>query len=216
MGHDARRVMGAQQREGNHQQVHGHQHVHHALPAAKAPPGGDQDEHPGGDGDSHVAAHPEVAKSQAHADELGDDGQQVEHQQIRHREAAPQPAEALEDQPSVSDAGYRAEADHHLLVHEQHRGQRHHHPQQAQAIVLAGLGEHGQAARVGVGGHHHQPRPHDREKRERPASQRAARTGIGRGHSPQGPHDVAEMSAVEREAPVGRRAEGRAGGGHDG
>ena len=40
-------------------------------------------------------------------------------EQVADREAGPEPAEALVDQPGVADAGHRAEADDHLLVDDQ-------------------------------------------------------------------------------------------------
>ena len=75
------------------------------------------------------------------------------------RERAPEAAEALVDQPGVADAGDGAEPDDHLLVDDQHRDQQQQHPQQAGAVVLAGLGVGGDAARVVVADHHDQPGP---------------------------------------------------------
>ena len=52
-----------------------------------------------------VGAHPEVAEGQADPDELGDDGEEVQDEEVADREGAPEPAEALVDEPGVADAG---------------------------------------------------------------------------------------------------------------
>ena len=122
-------------------------------------------------GDRHrdVLRDAEVAERQADADELGDDREEVEHEQVADREPAPEASEALVDQPRVADAGDRAEPDDHLLVDDQHRDQQQQHPQQAGAVVLARLGVGGDAAGVVVADHHDQPGADDREQRQRAA-----------------------------------------------
>ena len=80
---------------------------------------------------------PEIAGRQRDADELGDEGQRVQDEQVDDAERAPELAEPLQDQPGVPDAGHRAEAQHHLLVHVQHRDQQQQRPQQPGAVVLA-------------------------------------------------------------------------------
>ena len=91
-----------------------------------------------------------------------------EQEQVADREPAPEAPEALVDQPRVADAGDRAEPDDHLLVDDQHRDQQQQHPQQARAVVLAGLRVGRDAAGVVVADHHDQARADDREQRQRP------------------------------------------------
>jgi hypothetical protein len=89
--------------------------------------------------------------------------------QVTDAEPAPEPAEPLVDQPGVADPGDRAEPDHHLLVDDEHRDEQQQHPEQAVAVVLAGLGVGGHAARVVVADHDDQAGPHDGEERHQPA-----------------------------------------------
>ena len=67
---------------------------------------------------------PKYAERQADADELGGDGEEVEEEQVADREGTPELAEPLVDQPGVPDAGDRTEADHHLLVDDEHRDEQ--------------------------------------------------------------------------------------------
>ncbi len=87
-------------------------------------------------------------------------------------------AEALEDEPAVTDPGDRAEADDHLLVHDQHRDEQDQHPEQARAVVLARLGVGGDAAGVVVADHDDEAGAHDRAQREQPPLPGAARAGV--------------------------------------
>ena len=115
-----------------------------------------------------VLADPEVVEGQADADELGGDGEEVEDEQVADREGAPEPAEALVDQPGVADAGDRAQADHHLLVDHQDRDEQRQRPQQGQPVVLPRLGVGGDAAGVVVAHHDDESRAHDGEQGEQP------------------------------------------------
>ena len=78
---------------------------------------------------------------------------------------APELAEPRQDQPRVPDPGDRAEAEHHLLVHVQHRDQQQQRPQQLRAVDLAGLPVGGERAGVVVADHHDQAGADDREQR---------------------------------------------------
>jgi hypothetical protein len=57
----------------------------------------------------------------------------------------------------MPDTGHRAEAQHHLLVHVQHRHEQQQGPQQPGAVVLAPLAVGGERADVVVADHHDQP-----------------------------------------------------------
>ena len=87
-------------------------------------------------------------------------------EQVADGEPAPEAAEALVDQPCVTDAGDRAEAHDHLLVDDQHGDKQQQHPQQARAVVLPGLGVGRDAAGVVVADHHDQARADDRQQRQ--------------------------------------------------
>ncbi len=76
------------------------------------------------------------------------------------------------DQPRVADAGDRAEPDDHLLVDDQHRDQQQQHPQQAGAVVLAGLRVGRDAAGVVVADHHDQAGADDRQQRQQARARR--------------------------------------------
>ena len=65
----------------------------------------------------------------------------------------------------MADAGHRAEAQHHLLVHVEDRDQQQQRPQQRRAVVLAGLGVGGEGAGVVVADHDDQAGAEDREQR---------------------------------------------------
>src|SRR5947208_2742589 len=84
------------------------------APAPEAAAGGDGDEGDGGDGHGYVPAHAEVAEGQADADELGRDGEEVQQEEVADGEGAPEPAEALDDEPGVADAGDGTQPHDHL------------------------------------------------------------------------------------------------------
>ncbi len=65
----------------------------------------------------------EILQREQDANEFGDDGQEVENEQVADAEPALEPAEPL-DQPRVADAGDCASPDDHLLVDDQHRDQQ--------------------------------------------------------------------------------------------
>ncbi len=144
-----------------------------------------------------VLADAEVAEREAHADELGDDREEVEDEQIAHREPSPEAAEALVDQARVTDTRHRAEADHHLLVDDQHRDQQQQHPQQAGAVVLARLRVRGDAAGVVVADHHDQARAHDRQQRHRARAPAVALAAVVHADRAESAADVADVRLVE-------------------
>ena len=92
----------------------------------------------------------EIAEGEADADELGDDGEEVQEEQVSDREGPPELAEALVDEPGVADAGHRPEAHDHLLVHDQDRDEQGERPKQRGPEVLARLGVGGHAAGIVV------------------------------------------------------------------
>ncbi len=83
---------------------------------------------------------------------------------------APEPPEALVDQPGVTDPGDRAQPDHHLLVDDQDGDQQQQHPQQAGPVVLTRLRVGRDAPGVVVADHHDQPGPDDRQQRQQRGS----------------------------------------------
>ena len=158
----------------------------------------------GGHGYRDVRADAEVLQREGDADEFGDDGQEVEDEQVPDAEPAPEPAEPLVDQPGVPHPGDRAEPDHHLLVDDQHRDEQQQHPQQAVAVVLPGLRVGGHPARVVVADHHDQAGTGDREERHQAAG--ATRCGAPRrpGSAPARPrcHPGARHRARRWAAPA--------------
>ena len=90
----------------------------------------------GGDQDACDLVEPEIVEREADADELGDDRQRVEQEQIDDAEGAPEPAEPLEDEARVADAGDRAETQHHLLVDVKDRDEERQRPKQRGAVGL--------------------------------------------------------------------------------
>ena len=143
-----------------------------------------------------IRADAEVLQREGDADEFGDDGQEVENEQVPDAEPAPEPAEPLVDQPGVPHAGDRAEPDHHLLVDDQHRDQQQQHPQQAVAIVLPGLRVGGHPARVVVADHHDQARTGDREERHQAAAPPAPGL-LADPDPPQRALDVTQVRVIE-------------------
>ncbi len=151
----------------------------------------------GGGRHGDVLADPEVAKGQTDADELGDDREEVKDEQVADREPAPEAPEALIDQARVPNSGHGAEADHHLLVDDQHWDQQEQDPQQTGAEVLACLGVGGDAASVVVADHHDQPWPHDRQQRQQAGPPAIAVRVVAHPDRPKGAVDVAAIGRIE-------------------
>ncbi len=169
--------------EGDDEEVRADEEQHEPLPAAEA--ARERDAHQPGRGERHreVGRDAEVAEGEADADELGDDREEVEHEQVTDGEGAPEPAETLVDQPGVTDAGHSAEPDDHLLVDDEHRDEQGQGPEQAEAEVLPSLGVGRHATGVVVADHHDQARPHDREQGEQRGASSCDRPPARRGGS---------------------------------
>lgn len=134
---------------------------------------------------------------------------EIEDHQVAEREGAPELAEALEDQPRVPAARHGAEARGHLLADVENRREQHQHPQQARAVALTCLREHRHRAGVVVGRHHDQSGPQNREQRREPPATCHTRRRVERLDRSEGPSDVADVSAIERAAPIRGGGEGR-------
>ena len=98
----------AENGEGYDQEICHHEQEHEPFPAPEAARGGYGHQAERGDRDRDVLAHPEIAEGQVDADELGDDGEEIQDEQVAHREQAPEAAETLLDEPAVADAGHGA------------------------------------------------------------------------------------------------------------
>ena len=81
---------------------------------------------------------------------------------------------AFVDQARMSDAGHRTESHHHFLVDDQHGDKEDERPQEAGAVVLAGLRVGGHPTGVVVADHDDQAGAHDRQQGEQPRPPRAA------------------------------------------
>ena len=162
------------------------------------------DQDGGGDRDRDVFADPEVAQRERYADEFGDDGQEVEQEQVTDAEPAPEPAEPLVDQPGVPDAGDRPQPHDHLLVDDQHRHQQQQDPEQAVPVVLARLGVGGDTARVVVADHHDQPGAHDGQEGDQPPPPGAA-VLFADPDPAERALDVSQVRLVEDRARAGQR-----------
>ena len=97
----------------------------------------------------------------------------------------------------MADAGDRAEADHHLLVDDEHGDQQQQHPEQAGAVVLARRGVDRDPAGVVVPDHDDEAGPHDRGQGEGPPAPAARGAVLLPGDGPEGSPDVALMGVVE-------------------
>jgi hypothetical protein len=191
---DRGRVGVRHQGERDGGEVEGDEDVHEALPTPEA--AGDRDRHQArGEEHGQGRVDAEVDRDLVHPDELGDDGQEVEEEQVADRERAPEPAEALDDQPRVADACHGAQAGSHLLVHNEHGDQQREGPEQADSVILARLGVGGDAAGVVVADHDDQPRAEDGEQGQEAAEAAGPCRAVADGA--QRPEDVAPMSLVE-------------------
>ena len=170
------------------------------FPPAEATTGGHADQQHGGERYRDEGRDAEVPQREGHADELGDNGQEVEQEQVADTEPAPEPAEPLVDQAGVPDAGHRAEPDHHLLVDDEHRDEQQQHPEQAVPVVLAGLCVGGDAAGVVVSHHDDQAGAHDGQEGDQLAAHPPAAAVIVDPDPAQRALDVAEMRLVQHRA----------------
>jgi hypothetical protein len=98
------------------------------LEAAKVAGRRGEHRHGRGDDDTPNLRQAQEIKPEADADELGHDGQAVQDEQVDDAERAPQAAEALQDQPRMTDARHRAQTQDHLLIDVEHRNEQHQGP----------------------------------------------------------------------------------------
>src|ERR1700694_197336 len=115
------RIWMAQKDEWQDQQAGEQEDEHRTLPAPEVPRHCDANEHERRRRDNYVRTQAEVGPREAHPDELGADGEEVQEKQVPNREPAPKAAEPFDDELCVSDPGDGAEPDHHLLVDYQDR-----------------------------------------------------------------------------------------------
>ena len=97
----------------------------------------------------------------------------------------------------MPDAGHRAEPQHHLLIHIEHRHQQQQRPQQCRAVVLPRLRVGGESARIVVAGHHDQTRAEDRKQRREPVAPGQPSLGVVLVDRAESTFDVTEMCCVE-------------------
>jgi hypothetical protein len=183
--------------QGDGQEIHHHEDEHEALPAAEAARGRDGHQPEGGQGDRDVGTDAEVAEGQAHADELGDDGEEVQDEEVADGEGPPEAAEALDDETGVADTGDGAQADDHLLVDDEDGDEQGQGPQQAEAVLLARLGVGGHTAGVVVAHHDDEAGPDDGEEGEEAGREGAAGGLVVLGDGAEGPVDVAAVRLVQ-------------------
>lgn len=152
--------------EGEDEEAHGHQDQHEALPALE--PSGDDaaDQGYGHEARRDRRADPEEPERVADADELGDEGEEVQQEEVDDAEGGPEGAEALSEQLAVADTGDGTEPDHHLLGHREDDDEDRQRPQQRVAVGLAGLGIGGDTTGVVVADHDDDAWAEDREQRE--------------------------------------------------
>ncbi len=147
--------------------------------------------------DADRLRQPEIVERERNADEFGDDRQRVEKEEIDHREGAPEAAETGENQPCMTDAGHRAETQHHFLVHIKNRNEKDQRPKERRAVVLAGLRIGTKSAGVIVADHHDEAGSEDGHQRAKLVAPGRARTGIVLVDRAEGAVDVADMCFVE-------------------
>ena len=143
---------------------------------------------------------PKKSKHERNADELGHDRERVQDEQIDDAEGAPELAEALEDQPCVTDAGHGAQPQHHFLIDEEHGHEQQHGPQQGGAVVLSRLRVGAEGAGIVIADHHDEAGPENREQRAHAGPPAVARRGVVMGDGAERALDVAEVRVVENGA----------------
>ena len=117
-----------QPHQRNHQDVDRDQREQESFPPVKRAARDHREQQHRRHRHTDVARQPEKRQRQGDTDELGHDGQRVENEQVTDAEPAPEPAEPLEDQFGVPDAGDRAQAQHHLLIDVEDRDQQRQRP----------------------------------------------------------------------------------------
>jgi hypothetical protein len=150
-----------------------------------------------GDGNAQARAHPEVGHAERDPDELGDDGQEVENEQVPDAEPAPEAAESFSDEPGVSDAGHCAEADDHLLGDDQHRDEQQQDPEHAVPVVLTRLRVRRDATGVVIGDHHNETRTRNGREGDQSVLPRPSGRPVVHGDSAHRAGDVTDVLSVE-------------------
>src|SRR5260370_19816686 len=111
----------AQDDEGEHHQARKEEDKHRPLPAAEVSSERDGDKEKSCERNDHVRADSEVFRSEADANELGADCQEVEQEEVADRKPTPGPPKPLGDKPCVADPGHGPEAEAPLLLDAQDR-----------------------------------------------------------------------------------------------
>ena len=194
---DGAPVRMGEEKHGYLDQADGDEGEHGPLPLLEA--SGRHDGHQGHGRRRHryVGRDPGVGARQRYADELGDDGQEVEEKKVPDAEPAPAASEPLVDEPGVAHAGHGSEPDNHLLVDDQDGDEEQQCPQQRGVIVLPGLGVGGDTAGVVVADHDDDARPDDGCQGQQALLPRVALPDLADRDAPEGAFDVAEVRLVE-------------------
>nr|CUV13469.1 conserved protein of unknown function [Ralstonia solanacearum] len=174
-----------------------HQRQREPLEAAEVARGGGQQHQRSRHAHAPLARNPEIRQREADADELCHQRQRVHQEQVDHGEAAPEPAEAREDQPRMADPRDGAQPQHHLLVHIQHRDQQQQRPQQRGAVVLPGLGVRAEGAGVVVAHHHDEAWAQDGEQRAQTGTPSSARADVMPGDGAERAANIADVRIVQ-------------------
>ena len=193
-----------QQEEGDDEQRTHDQHQAEPLEAPEAPRA-----HGGNDGASgkdhgRQLGEAQIADRQGDPDELGHDGQGIQHEQVDDAEGAPELPEALEDQSRMPDAGDRSQPEDHLLVDVEHRDQEEERPHEVGPVVLTGLGVGTECPGVVVTSHDDEPGADDGQQRLGLERQSATRTRIALRDGAERTVDVPEVGFVENGSVPGR------------
>ena len=184
-------------RKRDNKEIGDDEQQHEAFPAPETAGRRHHNQCYGRDRDGNVLAHPEIAEGEVDAYELGDDREEIEDEQVAHREHPPKATEALLDEPGMAHAGDRPEPDDHFLVDNEHGDQQRQHPQKAVAIVLARLGVGGDASSVVVPDHDDDPWADNRGEGEQACTPTFARADIVLADRAEGTTNVPNVGFVE-------------------
>jgi hypothetical protein len=189
------------------QQAAEHQEQREPLEATEITGTGRGDDDRGRSDDPQLPRQAEVVERQADADELGNDGERVQQKQVYDTECAPELPKALHDQAGVADAGYRTEAQHHLLIDVEDRHQQQQRPEQCGPIVLASLGIGAEGAGIVVADHDNETRTEDGEQRPQTRPPATPGRDVAMPNGAERTTDIADMSLIEDRASARRLAE---------
>ena len=206
--HRTKRWM-AEKHQRDAQQIPEEDDEHQPFPRLETTGDRDADKQETGERYRNPGGDSEVLRTERDADELRGDREEVEHEQIADREASPDLSEPLEDEATMPDTGHRAEAHHHLLVHDEHRDEQYQGPEQAGSVVLSRRRIRRHTAGVVVADHHDEAGADDYREREEPATP-GTRTGrVVLTDRPEGAVNVAVMCTVRDDSGAGRHLGGR-------